>query len=146
MSHESSLTRRSVLGATTAAGSLAALAACAPSSSSAPAVPAAAAPASGGTPVRVGKLSDLPVGGTASGKAGGKDVVLFRPDRTTVLAYSARCPHAGCIVSAASKEFDCPCHGSSFRVADGSVITGPARDPLARLAAAIDGDWITVSV
>ncbi|HSU70846.1 MAG TPA: Rieske (2Fe-2S) protein [Micrococcaceae bacterium] len=145
MSPDTPLTRRRLMVAGTAAGSLAALAACAPATT--PAAPAAAAPPpTGGTPVRVGKLSDVAVGGTASGRANGKSVLLFRPDQTTVLAYSAVCPHAACTVAAMSQEFDCPCHGSTFRPADGSVISGPARRPLTRFAAAIDGEWITVSV
>ena len=94
----------------------------------------------------MGKLSDVSVGGTASGSANGKQVLLFRSDQTTVLAYSAVCPHAACTVAAMSQEFDCPCHGSTFRPADGSVIIGPARRPLTRLAATIDGEWIMVSV
>ncbi len=148
MCPETPLTRRSLLAATTAAGSAAALAACTAPPSAAPQAGATAAPAptTGGTPVRVGKLADVVVGGTASGNANGKNIVIFRPDDKTVLAYSAICPHAGCTVTAASQEFDCPCHGSTFRAADGSVITGPARRPLTRLAAAIDGEWITVSV
>ncbi|MBT1000979.1 Rieske (2Fe-2S) protein [Paenarthrobacter sp. DKR-5] len=134
--------RRAVFGATAAAGSLA-LAACAPSSqSNAPA--SAPAPAAGGTPVRVGKLSDVKVGGTAQGTANGQSIVIYRPDNKTVVAYSATCPHAGCAVAPANQEFDCPCHGSTFRAADGSVISGPARQPLTKLTAAIDGEWITV--
>ena len=146
MSSETPMSRRRLLGAGTAAGSIAALAACAPTPAPAAPAPAAAPPSGGGTPVRVGKLSDVPVGSTASGSAAGKNVLIFRSAETTVLAYSAVCPHAACTVAAAGQEFDCPCHGSTFKAADGSVITGPARRPLTRLAAAIDGDWITVSV
>lgn len=100
----------------------------------------------GGTPVRVGKLSDVPVGATARGKANDVNLVVFRPDEKTVLAYSDICTHAGCQVAPSGEDFKCPCHGSVFKGADGTVVQGPAKQALPRYAAAIDGDWITVSL
>ncbi|MCE0447791.1 Rieske 2Fe-2S domain-containing protein [Streptomyces tricolor] len=46
---------------------------------------------------------------------------------------SARCTHLGCLVSfnRAERAWECPCHGSRFAV-DGSVIQGPAVEPLER--------------
>ncbi|MCZ2405022.1 Rieske (2Fe-2S) protein [Paenarthrobacter sp. Z7-10] len=140
------LTRRALLGATGAAGTAAALSACAPSGGGSPAGQTPGPIPTGGTPVRVGKVSDVAVGSTAAGSANGKDVLIYRPEEASVLAYSAVCPHAGCVVAPAGQEFHCPCHGSIFQPSDGGVQTGPARKPLSRLAAAIDGEWITVSV
>ncbi|RKR19938.1 nitrite reductase/ring-hydroxylating ferredoxin subunit [Arthrobacter oryzae] len=135
-----------LLGAAAAAGGAIALSACAASpsdTSTAPAAAGASAPA--GTPVRIGKLSEVKVGDTATGNANGKTVVIFRPSDKKVLAYDATCTHAGCPVAPAGQGFTCPCHGSTFKGSDGSVITGPARSPLAPLTAAIDGEWITVT-
>jgi Rieske Fe-S protein len=98
-----------------------------------------------GTPVRIGKLSEVKVGDTATGNANGKTVVIFRPEERKVVAYDATCTHAGCPVAPAGQGFECPCHGSTFKGSDGSVTNGPARSPLAPLTAAIDGDWITVT-
>ena len=94
----------------------------------------------------MGKLSDVPDGGRASGEADGQQVLIHRPDETTVLAYSAECTHQGCAVSALKSEFVCPCHNSKFSVTDGTVLGGPAPAPLPRFAAAIDGEWITVTI
>ena len=147
MNPESSLPPRSIrLGAGAVGGGALALAACAGPSQDTSASPAAAGPsAPAGTPVWVGKLSDVKVGGAATGKVNGKPVVIFRPDDKTVMAYDAACTHAGCTVAPAGGNFDCPCHGSSFKGSDGSVINGPARSPLGRLKAAVDGEWITVT-
>jgi len=61
---------------------------------------------------------------------GEKIAVHRRPDGT-LHALSAKCTHKGCIVTwnNADLTWDCPCHGSMF-AADGSVLHGPARDPL----------------
>ncbi|MGO4385563.1 Rieske (2Fe-2S) protein [Specibacter sp. RAF43] len=150
MTAETSLTRRNVLRVTTAASGTAcalALAGCVPAGPAASTAVRNALPIpTTGTPVRVGKLADVPVGGSATGTAKDVKIVIFRPDETTVLAYSDVCTHAGCAVAPHGDEFKCPCHGSTFRGSDGTVVTGPAWEPLARFAAAIDGDWITVSV
>src|SRR6185312_15933103 len=150
MTVEPSLTRRSTLRATTAATGAAcalALVGCAPSANDIRAKGRTPAEIpTGGTPVQVGKVSDLPVGSTAAATAGDVEVMLFRPDETTVLAYTDICTHAGCKVAPDGADFKCPCHSSVFKGSDGTVVSGPAKEALPRYAAAIDGDWITVSV
>ena len=49
-------------------------------------------------------------------------------------ALSARCPHLGCTVNfdGVSKNFKCPCHGSTFDLS-GKWISGPARQNLQAL-------------
>jgi Rieske Fe-S protein len=48
-----------------------------------------------------------------------------------VKAFSVACTHQGCAVSeVADGTIICACHGSKFRVADGSVANGPATTPL----------------
>jgi len=147
MNPEKPLPRRSLLlGAGALGGSALGLSACSGSGTDTPASTAAAGPSvPAGTAVRIGKLSEVNVGATATGKINGKTVVIFRKDAKTVLAYDAACTHAGCPVAPAGEDFQCPCHGSSFKGSDGSVVNGPAQAPLAKLKAAIDGEWITVS-
>lgn len=63
----------------------------------------------------------------------GHRVAVYRDERGTINACSAICTHMGCEVhfNDAETTWDCPCHGSRFRV-DGSVIAGPAETPLAQ--------------
>jgi len=77
----------------------------------------------------LGKAADIPVGGGVVYTAA--KVVVTQPAKDKYHAFSAICTHVGCIVNkVANGTIDCPCHGSTFRVTDGAVVTGPADTPL----------------
>jgi glycine/D-amino acid oxidase-like deaminating enzyme/nitrite reductase/ring-hydroxylating ferredoxin subunit len=61
----------------------------------------------------------------------GKRVAVSVDQGGVTHTLDARCTHLGCIVAfnAAEQTWDCPCHGSRFRL-DGSVLDGPAAQPL----------------
>lgn len=87
---------------------------------------------------RLASLTDVPVGGGVI--LAEQRVVLTRPAGDEVRGFSAVCTHAGCTVG----EVDgglirCPCHGSAFSIADGSVQAGPAPSPLPQVAVAVSG-------
>jgi Rieske Fe-S protein len=57
-------------------------------------------------------------------------VVLVRSG-DKVHAFSSTCTHQGCTVDGvADGVITCPCHGSTFDAATGTVVTGPATRPL----------------
>lgn len=73
------------------------------------------------------------------------NTVVTQPREGDFRAFSAVCPHQGCIVNdIADGLIRCPCHGSRFRITDGSPEHGPAQEPLARLKFAVEGTdmWI----
>jgi rieske iron-sulfur protein len=66
-----------------------------------------------------------------------------------LVAFSAVCTHAGCIVSAwraADRVLLCPCHGSEYDPARAAaVVAGPAPQPLPSLPLAVVGGLVAVA-
>ncbi|MCQ9368539.1 Rieske (2Fe-2S) protein [Brevibacterium sp. 50QC2O2] len=57
--------------------------------------------------------------------------VVVQPTKGDFKAYSAICPHQGCLVRQVTKDdITCPCHTSVFSTEDGSKIAGPANKGL----------------
>lgn len=79
-------------------------------------------------------VDDIPVGGAlvVQDGPGGKPVVLARPRRDTVVAFSAVCTHRGCTVQAEQSGLRCPCHGSTYDLT-GANTGGPAPSPLPKV-------------
>ncbi|PWI45683.1 Rieske (2Fe-2S) protein [Streptomyces sp. ICBB 8177] len=82
--------------------------------------------ASGAT---LAKTSDIPEGG---GRIfADQRVVVTQPTAGQFKGFSAVCTHQQCTVSEVKDgTINCPCHGSKFHIADGSVANGPATQPL----------------
>jgi glycine/D-amino acid oxidase-like deaminating enzyme/nitrite reductase/ring-hydroxylating ferredoxin subunit len=80
----------------------------------------------------IGSVEELAPGEGAIIRRGASKIAAYRADDGTVIERSAVCTHVGCIVhwNGLEKCWDCPCHGSQFQP-DGSVIMGPAIQPLA---------------
>lgn len=109
--------------------------------------PAKSAPRDDGY-AAVGTVSTLDEQGfisDAAFAAGSVLVVRAPDDPTALMAVNPKCTHQGCDVEwqEGTATFDCPCHGSVFN-ADGSVITGPATEPLDSFDAKIEGDEVLV--
>ncbi|WP_456311702.1 FAD-dependent oxidoreductase [Pseudomonas shirazensis] len=78
--------------------------------------------------------ADLPPGEGGVLSSGLKKIAVYRDYDNTLKAFSAVCPHLGCIVqwNGDEKSFDCPCHGSRFAT-DGTVTNGPAETDLSKI-------------
>lgn len=94
-------------------------------------------------PVELGATSEVPIG---SGRIyDEQEVVVTQPSEGDFRAFTATCTHQGCAVSDVTETIDCVCHGSKFSIEDGSVVQGPASEPLGEVDITVDGGSITVS-
>ena len=141
MSFPTSVSRRSVL-AGACATCAAAVAGCA-SYGSGP-KPAAPPPPAGSAAGALVSTADVPVGGGVILAA--RSVVVTQPTAGTFKAFDTTCTHQGCTVNeVAGGTINCPCHGSKFNVADGSVAAGPAPSPLPEKAVKVDGNAVSLA-
>jgi Rieske Fe-S protein len=137
--------RRTVLAG--CGGLCAALAGCAAYGPAGPVAPPAPAPVPPAAPAGQGSVlavADVPVGGGVV--LADRDVVVTQPVPGTFKAFSATCTHQGCAVrEVANGTINCPCHGSRFAVADGSVTAGPATTPLPEMTVAVQDNAVVLS-
>jgi Rieske Fe-S protein len=90
------------------------------------------------------KTSEVPVGGAKIFTA--ENVMVSQPAKGDFKAFSTICTHQGCPITVLKgSEIQCTCHQSKFKVADGSVVQGPATKPLTELKVTVAGDEISVS-
>ena len=129
---DASIDRRTVLLGSAVVGAGAVLAAC--GGGNAPAAAAAGV---------VGPAADVPVGGGVI--YGRQRVVVTQPTEKVFKAFSAVCPHAGCLVAEVKPTgILCRCHGSLFSVKDGSVLAGPADAGLEAKTVTVAAGTLTV--
>ncbi len=74
------------------------------------------------------------------------EVIIAQPTAGEYKAYSAICPHQGYPITQIDGETaKCNRHASVFSLKDGSVISGPARDPMTEVEFSHNGETITIS-
>ncbi|MBW8793869.1 MAG: Rieske (2Fe-2S) protein [Streptomyces sp.] len=115
-----------------------------PSAAETPASPAAS-PTAGSSAAgkALAQTSEIPEGGGTIFKD--QKIVVTQPAKGEFKAFSAICTHMGCTVAkVADGTIDCPCHGSKFHIADGSVAHGPATRPLPAESITVSGNSITL--
>lgn len=87
--------------------------------------------------------SEVPVGGGVIRPE--ERIVVTQPAADQFQAFSAVCPHQGCLVSLVrDNAIVCACHTSLFAITDGSRISGPAASGLPAVRVTQDGDNLRV--
>jgi nitrite reductase/ring-hydroxylating ferredoxin subunit len=90
----------------------------------------------------IANTADVPPGSFAEFTHKEKPAILVNLDGE-LRAYRNECTHSGCPTSYGGKgTLDCPCHGSSFDVATGEAVQGPASRPLTKIEVLIEGAGI----
>jgi len=102
----------------------------------------ASSSASAGTGPTTVKASDVPVGsGTIVGQ-----FVVTQPKEGTYEAFSYVCTHQSLPVQQVTDAaIVCGRHGSTYSLADGTVLTGPATKALTKATVKVEGDTLTIS-
>ncbi|MCA2222321.1 Rieske (2Fe-2S) protein [Nonomuraea aurantiaca] len=90
------------------------------------------------------ETGDIPSGGGKVFES--QKVVVTQPTEGEFKAFTAICTHQGCTVDeVADGTINCPCHGSKFKISDGSVAGGPASKPLAEKKIKVSDGKITLA-
>jgi nitrite reductase/ring-hydroxylating ferredoxin subunit/uncharacterized membrane protein len=88
----------------------------------------------------------VPEGRPVAARAGDIDLMLYAQGGR-ILALSDRCSHRGCALhegSVTDGAVECPCHGSIFRLDDGSIVRGPATAPQPTYETRVTGGMVEV--
>ncbi|MCJ7709706.1 MAG: Rieske (2Fe-2S) protein [Chloroflexi bacterium] len=106
-------------------------------------IPSKNGASAGGGRVLVGTTADIPAGSGEVVAMGSKPAIVVNTDQG-VKAYSAICPHLGCVVAWNDMigAIQCPCHDGRFDPATGVVVSGPPPGPLPPITVTVEGDQI----
>jgi Rieske Fe-S protein len=133
--------RRALTGAATVGIGVPLLAACSGGDGTTAVDAGSGGGSSGGS---LGATTDIEVGGGTI--FNDQQVVVTQPTEGQFKCFTAVCTHQGCIVSSVSDgDIHCRCHGSAFSIEDGSVVNGPATQPLAEQQITIKGGQVTLT-
>lgn len=89
-----------------------------------------------GEPTAIVALDDIEVGGSHlfAYPTSRDPAILLRTSVDTVVGFSQKCTHLGCVVywAAEHERLECPCHEGVFDL-DGRPVSGPPDRPLGRI-------------
>jgi nitrite reductase/ring-hydroxylating ferredoxin subunit len=96
--------------------------------------------------VRIANAKDVTAGEMRVFDVAGNKVNVTSADGD-LHAFDDTCTHAGCSLAMGKLDGNivtCPCHGSQFDVTSGSVLRGPARQPVRSRLIEIQGEDLLI--
>ncbi|MDH4141417.1 MAG: Rieske (2Fe-2S) protein [Chloroflexota bacterium] len=108
-------------------------------------IPPKTSGAAAGGKVLVGTVADIPPGQGKVVPVGSSPTIIVNTDQG-LNAFSAICPHLGCIVTwdPGSNVILCPCHDGRFNPTTGAVLSGPPPSGLPAEEVTVEDDQIFV--
>ena len=99
-----------------------------------------------GARVRVATVTEIQAAGGLVAPVNNKPVILTANQGAQVSAFSAICPHLGCVVrwKSGADYIECPCHDARFNAQTGAVISGPSPSPLPLREVIVENDDVFV--
>jgi nitrite reductase/ring-hydroxylating ferredoxin subunit len=91
---------------------------------------------------------NIPAGKMTTLENNGKEILVANVDGK-YYAIDNDCTHLGCKLNEGTLtgvRVECPCHGSTFDVTTGAVVTGPTTSPEPIYPATVSGDQILIAV
>jgi nitrite reductase/ring-hydroxylating ferredoxin subunit len=98
--------------------------------------------------VRLTGAAEVAEGELAAFNVGGARIALANVDGT-FHAFGDTCTHLRCSLAEGDLEgmvVTCACHGSQFDVTNGTVLRGPAQEPVRSYAARVEDDAVLVEI
>ena len=97
--------------------------------------------------VKVANVADVLEGNLKKVDVDGKPVALFKIDGK-IYATTNICTHEECELDENhlmhGDVVECTCHGSQFKVSDGSVVLPPATEPLKTYQVSVEGEDVLI--
>lgn len=97
--------------------------------------------------VTVGSADEVPDGEMRMFQVGGEDVAVANVDGEH-FAFGDTCTHRQCSLSEGDLEDTsvvCPCHGSTFDIKTGEVLSPPATEPIPVFEVRVEGNELQVA-
>ena len=98
--------------------------------------------------IKVLSTRDLAPGEMKDVEANGKEILIVNLEGN-FYALGNVCTHVGCLLSdgmLSGENVKCTCHGSTYSVKTGSVVTGPAKNPEPVFQVKVEKDQVLVNV
>jgi nitrite reductase/ring-hydroxylating ferredoxin subunit len=97
---------------------------------------------------RIGRIDEIPSEQMRQYSVDGSEILVANQG-SQFYALAARCTHAGAPLVEGSLQGEvltCPWHGSRFKITDGSLVRGPAEEPLKSYPVSVEDGYVVILI